>query len=89
MALTLLLSSVSPISYSADNNLHLMMLFGSNLVSSGDTRTYVDPQGDVFSNRLPTLASSRELEYFFNGGNDQGTWFVQLNSSAGTSTGGE
>jgi uncharacterized protein YxjI len=79
------LSSVSPTSYSADTNQHTMDLYGSNF-ASGDTLTFVDPQGNVYANRVPTLITSAHLQYSFNDGNDPGTWSVQVISSAGNSS---
>src|SRR5436305_1753231 len=83
MAVTPSLSNVSPNPVPADNNSHAMRLFGSNFVS-GDTLTYVDPQGNVFANRVPTFVSSTELDHSFNDGNDPGAWWVSVNSADGT-----
>src|SRR5208337_3980503 len=82
--LTPSLSSVSPASYAADSSLHTMPLLGGNFVS-GDTLTFLDPQGDVISNaRTPTYASGSEIDYQFNDSSDAGTWHVQVNSADGT-----
>jgi hypothetical protein len=75
------LTSLSPTSDTADNNTHLMTLFGSNFVS-GDTLTYVDPHGNFYTNRTPAVVSSSELQYPFNSGSDPGIWEVEVISSA-------
>jgi uncharacterized protein YxjI len=71
MALTPSLSSVSPTSYISDNNNHSMQLFGSSFVS-GDTLTFIDPQGDIIASSSAKLSfiNSGEIDYQFN----DGTW---------------
>jgi DNA invertase Pin-like site-specific DNA recombinase len=54
-----------------------MYLYGSNFVS-GDTLTHEDPQGQLYTGRVPTLVSSGELESSLNNGADSGTWFQRL-----------
>ena len=78
------LSSVSPTSYTANNVGQTMDLFGSNFVS-GDTLTFVDPQGQVFANEAASFLSSGELQASFNNGDDPGTWTVQVDGSSGDS----
>jgi len=39
---------------------------------SGDTLTYVDPQGNIYANRTPNYVSSSELDYDFNDASDRG-----------------
>jgi uncharacterized protein YxjI len=78
------LTSVSPTSYPADNNNHLMRLFGSNFLST-DTLTFTDPQG----NSIPSTASkltfvnSGEIDYQVNDQSDAGNWSVRVNSPDG------
>src|ERR1019366_7989854 len=62
-----------------------MDLFGSNFVS-GDTVTFVDPQGDVFAGKATAYDSASELEAPFNAGNDPGNWKVEVNGSGGSSS---
>ena len=57
MASTPSLSSVSPISYPSDSNNHSMQLFGSSFVS-GDTLTFIDPQGDVIASNSAKLRAA-------------------------------
>ncbi len=78
------LSRVSPTSYAADGNLRTMQLFGSNFLS-GDTLTFIDPEGGAIPNaRAVTFASGGELDYQFDDASDAGTWQVQVNSPDGT-----
>ena len=77
------LSSVLPTSLPADNNSHLMDIYGTNF-ASGDTLTFIDPQGQVASSGAPTIVSSTQLEYTLNDGSDPGTWTVRLDSPSGS-----
>ncbi|MFC2970485.1 hypothetical protein ACFOES_20495, partial [Acidimangrovimonas pyrenivorans] len=79
------LSSVSPTSYPADNVNHTMRLLGSNFVS-GDTLTFVDPQGTTIQSTSAklTFVSGSEIDYQLNDAADAGTWQVRVNSSDGT-----
>jgi hypothetical protein len=79
------LSSVSPTSYTANNTNQTMEVLGSNFVS-GDTLTYVDPQGQVYANETAAYVSSTELESSFNNGDDPGTWTVKVNSASSSSS---
>ena len=75
------LSSVSPTSYPASTSSQIMEIFGSNF-GSGDTLTFIDPQGTSYASGAAklTVVSSTEMEYQFNDGGDPGTWTVELNS---------
>ena len=75
------LSSVSPTSYPASTSSQIMEIFGSNF-GSGDTLTFIDPQGTSHASGAAklTVVSSTEMEYQFNDGGDPGTWTVELNS---------
>jgi uncharacterized protein YxjI len=79
------LSSVAPASYPSDNNIHLMVLHGSNF-QSGDTLTFTDPQGNVHASDPLKLQvqTSFNINYLFNDGGDAGTWSVQVNNADGT-----
>ena len=79
------LSSVSPTSYPASTSSQMMELFGSNF-GSGDTLTFIDPQGTSHASGAAklTVVSSTEMEYQFNDGGDPGTWTVEVNSPDGT-----
>ena len=82
---TPLISGVTPASYVADGLNHPMQVLGSNF-QSGDTLTFVDPQGTVYSS-VPsklTFKSSGEIDYSFNDGSDAGTWTVRVNSPDGS-----
>jgi hypothetical protein len=78
------LTSVSPTSFPSDANNHTMQLFGSNF-QSGDTLTFTDPQGNVFTSIATklTVISSTEIDYLFNDGSDAGAWSVRVNSADG------
>ena len=78
------LGSVSPTSYTADNNQHSMYLYGGNFIS-GDTLTFIDPQNQTFADESATYVSGSELETSFNSGDDPGTWYVEVNSASGSS----
>jgi Ca2+-binding RTX toxin-like protein/uncharacterized protein YxjI len=84
-ALTPSISSISPSSYPADNINHTMQVLGSNF-QSGDTLTFIDPQGHVFDSVTSklTFKSSGEIDYQFNDGSDAGTWSVRVNSPDGS-----
>src|ERR1035441_770664 len=80
------LSRVSPTSYTADTSNHSMQLFGSNF-QSGDTLTFIDPITGGTGNARPiTFVNSGEIDYQFNDNGDSGTWYVQVDSSAGNSS---
>jgi hypothetical protein len=76
---------VSPTSYTADNNNHTMKLLGSNF-QSGDTLTFVDPEGGSIGSTAAklTFVSSGEIDYQFNDGADSGSWNVRVNSPSGS-----
>ncbi|HET8942659.1 MAG TPA: DNRLRE domain-containing protein [Rudaea sp.] len=79
------LYSISPTSYTADNNNHTMTLSGSNFVS-GDTLTFVPPEGGTIPSTASklTFVSSSQLSYQFNSQTDPGTWSVKVNSADGS-----
>src|SRR4051794_538444 len=71
LTLTPSISTISPSSYPADNANHAMQVLGSNF-QSGDTLTFIDPQGAVYQSVTSklTFKSSGEIDYQFNDGSD-------------------
>jgi murein DD-endopeptidase MepM/ murein hydrolase activator NlpD len=79
------LTSISPGVLPADNLVHTIHLYGANF-QSGDSLTFIDPDGDVYSSVASKLhvISSTQIDYDLNDGGDAGSWFVWVNSPDGT-----
>jgi hypothetical protein len=79
------ITSLSPPSYPSSGSNQTMTINGTNYVS-GDTLTFVDPQGGVIQSTASklTFVSSTQLSYQFNDGSDVGNWTVTVNSTDGT-----
>ena len=78
------ISSISPSSYSSDNNDHTMTIFGANF-ESGAALTFHDPQGHTYNSNSSklTYVNSGEIIYQFNDASDPGTWNVAVNNPDG------
>jgi len=79
------ITGVSPTSYPASNNSQTMLINGSNF-KSGDTLTFVPPEGGTIASTASklTFVSAAQLSYQFNDQSDSGNWSVKVNSPDGT-----
>jgi hypothetical protein len=79
------ISSLNSTHYASSNSNQTMLINGNNF-QSGDTLTFVPPEGGTISSTASklTFVSTTQLSYQFNDASDIGPWSVTVNSPDGS-----